>query len=305
MRNLIRMVRAIAMSAVYMLFASIATAQAQAPDLPSDIPEKFKPATDAFDFVRREVMIPMRDGVKLHTVILVPKSAMRAPIMLSRTPYGASKGASRSESSHLASVLPRGDDVIGLSGYICVYQDVRGKFGSEGSYVMNRPMRGPLNGSVTDHSTDTWDTIDWLTKNVKESNGRVGMIGTSYGGFLVLMALVNPHPALKVAVAIAPMVDVWRGDDWFHNGAFRQIYALDYAYQQTVSKNSEDSLWRSKFDDYETFLEAGSPDALARRTGSDQLPFWQRLVQHPAYDAFWQQQAVDRMLASLPVSVPT
>jgi len=297
--------RGITTSAIHVLLTSIALAQAPAPDLPSDIPEKFTPATEAFDFVKREAMIPMRDGVKLHTVILVPKSALRAPIMLSRTPYGASKAASHSESSHLTVVLPKGDDVISLSGYIRVFQDVRGKFGSEGSYVMNRPMRGPLNGSATDHTTDTWDTIDWLTKNVKENNGRVGMIGTSYDGFLVLMALVNPHPALKVAVAIAPMVDVWRGDDWFHNGAFRQIYALDYAYQQTVSKNSEDSLWRSKFDDYETFLEAGSLEALAQRTGSDQLPFWQRLLQHPAYDAYWQQQAVDRLLAALPLTVPT
>ncbi len=299
------MIRGCAVGVICTVLGSIAPAQAPPPDLPSDIPEKFTPGIDAFDFLKREAMIPMRDGIKLHTVILVPKSVQRAPIMLERTPYGASKAASRSESAHLASVLPRGDDVISLSGYIIVFQDVRGKFGSEGSYVMNRPLRGPLNGSATDHSTDAWDTIDWLTKNVKESNGRVGMIGTSYGGFLVLMALMDPHPALKVAVAIAPMVDVWRGDDWFHNGAFRQIYALDYAYQQTATKRSEDLLWRSKYDDYDTFLEAGSSAALARRSGADQLPFWQRLVQHPAYDAFWQQQAVDRLLASLPLSVPT
>ena len=119
-----------------------------------------------------------------------------------------------------------------------MYQDVRGKYGSEGNYVMNRPLRGPLNRSATDHSTDTYDTIDWLVKNVPESNGRVGIIGTSYGGFLALMALVDPHPALKVAVPIAPMVDVWRGDDWFHNGAFRQIYALDYTYEQTATRKS-------------------------------------------------------------------
>jgi uncharacterized protein len=298
-------IRGAALSAICTVLTSIAVAQAQQPDLPSDIPEKFTPASGDFDFSKRDAMIPMRDGVKLHTVIMVPKGIPQAPMMLERTPYGASKAASRSESSHLSAVLPRGDDVISLSGYILVFQDVRGKFGSEGSYVMNRPLRGALNGSATDHATDTWDTIDWLTKNVKESNGRVGMIGTSYGGFLVLMALVNPHPALKVAVAIAPMVDVWRGDDWFHNGAFRQIYALDYAYEQTASKKSDDLLWRGKYDDYDTFLEAGSPEALALRTGSDQLPFWQRLRQHPAYDAYWQQQAVDRLLASLPLSVPT
>jgi putative CocE/NonD family hydrolase len=299
------MIRTGTTSVIGMVMASIALAQVPPPDLPSDIPEKFTPSVAAFDYIKRDAMIPMRDGIKLHAVILLPRNAERAPMLLERTPYGAAKAASRGESSHLTSVLPRGDDVISLSGYILVFQDVRGKFGSEGSYVMNRPMRGPLNGSATDHTTDTWDTIDWLTKNVKEGNGRVGMIGTSYGGFLVLMGLVNPHPALKVAVAIAPMVDVWRGDDWFHNGAFRQIYALDYAYEQTASKKSEDLLWRSKFDDYDTFLEAGSPAALAHDTGSDQLPFWQRLMQHPAYDAYWQQQAVDRLLASLPLTVPT
>jgi uncharacterized protein len=299
------MVRGTAMSIIGMILLSTALAQSQPPDLPSDIPEKFTPATGDFDFSKREAMISMRDGIKLHTVIMVPKGIQQAPLMLSRTPYGASKAASRSESSHLTAVLPRGDDVISLSGYIRVFQDVRGKFGSEGSYVMNRPLRGPLNGSATDHTTDTWDTIDWLIKNVPESNGRVGMIGTSYDGFLVLMGLVNPHPALKVAVAIAPMVDVWRGDDWFHNGAFREIYALDYAYEQTASRKSDDMLWRGKYDDYDTFLEAGSPEALAQRTGSDQLPFWQRLRQHPAYDDFWQQQAVDRLLASLPLGVPT
>ena len=300
-----QLIRRIAMIAIGILVSSFALSQTQPPDLPSDIPEKLAPAVDAFDFVKRDVMIPMRDGVKLHTVILLPTGAHTAPILLTRTPYGAAKAVTQNDSAHLTSVLPNGDDIVSVSGYIRVFQDVSGKFGSEGSYVMNRPLRGPLNGSATDHTTDTWDTIDWLTKNVPESNGRIGMIGTSYGGFLVLMALVNPHPALKVAVAIAPMVDVWRGDDWFHNGAFRQIYALDYAYEQTATRKSEDLLWRSKYDDYDTFLEAGSVSALARRTGVDQLPFWQRLVQHPAYDAFWQQQAVDRILASRPIAVPT
>jgi len=287
------------------LACGVGLAQQVAPDLPSDIPAKLQPAEQEFDFTKRDVMIPMRDGVKLHTVILLPKGLTRAPLLLTRTPYGASKAVTQSDSTHLDSVLPWGDDIVAFSGYIRVYQDIRGKYGSEGSYVMNRPLRGPLNNSTTDHSTDTYDTIDWLVKNVPESNGRVGIIGTSYGGFLALMALVDPHPALKVAVPIAPMVDVWRGDDWFHNGAFRQIYALDYTYEQTATRKSDEVLWRGKFDDYDTFLEAGSASEIGRRAGEDQLPFWQRLTQHPAYDSYWQQQAVDRILAARPLAVPT
>jgi len=285
--------------------ASLLSSAPYAQDLPSDIPAKLQPAEASFDFAKRDVMIPMRDGVKLHTVILLPKGLAHAPLLLTRTPYGASKAVNGTDSSHLESVLPWGDDIVAVSGYIRVYQDVRGKYGSEGSYVMNRPLRGPLNNSATDHSTDTYDTIDWLIKNVPESNGRVGIIGTSYGGFLALMALVDPHPALKVAVPIAPMVDVWRGDDWFHNGAFRQIYALDYTYEQTATRRSDEILWRSKFDDYDTFLEAGSASEIGRRSGEEQLPFWRRLTQHPAYDSYWQQQAVDRILAGRPLLVPT
>jgi putative CocE/NonD family hydrolase len=250
-------------------------------------------------------MIPMRDGIKLHTVILVPKGVTRAPILLTRTPYGATMSTTRAESAHLKAVLPYGDDVVSVSGYIRVYQDVRGKYGSEGNYVMNRPLRGPLNASATDHSTDTWDTIEWLTHHVPETNARVGIIGTSYGGFLVLMALVDPHPALKVAVPIAPMVDTWRGDDWFHNGAFRQVYAADYAYEQTGTQKSEEKLWRGKYDEYDTFLEAGSAAEFARRTKTDQLPFWRRLTEHPAYDDYWQQQALDQILAKRLITVPT
>jgi uncharacterized protein len=291
--------------AIGILVSSLVLAQQPSSDLPSDIPGKLKPAEQEFDFAKRDVMIPMRDGVKLHTVILLPKGLTHAPLLLTRTPYGASKAVAQNDSTHLDSVVPWGDDIVALSGYIRVYQDVRGKYGSEGSYVMSRPLRGPLNNSATDHSTDTYDTIDWLVKNVPESNGRVGIIGTSYGGFLALMAIVDPHPALKVSVPIAPMVDVWRGDDWFHNGAFRQIYALDYTYEQTATRKSDELLWRSQFDDYDTFLEAGSAGEIGRRSGEDQLPFWQRLTQHPAYDTYWQQQAVDHILAGRPLAVPT
>src|SRR5271155_2654479 len=174
----------VAGGAILVLALSIgerALAQKPASDLPNDIPEKFAPTLDAFDFKRRDEMIPMRDGVKLHTVILVPNGARLVPMLLNRTPYGASKAFSQSDSTHMAGVVPSGNDVMAAAGYILVAQDVRGKFKSEGSYVMNRPLIGPLNTSTTDHSTDTWDTIDWLVKNVPESNGNVGIIGTSYG----------------------------------------------------------------------------------------------------------------------------
>src|SRR5262245_11455254 len=179
------------------------------PDLPTETPEKAEPGTEGFDHVRRDVMIPMRDGVKLHTVILVPKGAAGAPILLTRTPYKATLLTARAQSAHLGPILDGYDnatDVIVEGGYIRVVQDVRGKYGSEGDYVVNRPLRGPLNPTPVDHATDTYDTIDWLVKNVPESNGKVGILGIAYDGLLPLMALVDPHPALKVAVMLALIV---------------------------------------------------------------------------------------------------
>jgi len=276
------------------------------PALPSEIPADFQPVTTQWDYERREVEIPMRDGVKLHTVILVPKGAEHAPVLLTRTPYDADSLTSHAESSHLGPVLQGYDnatDVIVEGGYIRVVQDVRGKYGSEGDYVMNRPLHGPQNPTPVDHATDTYDTIDWLVKNVPESNGRVGILGISYDGFLPLMALVHPHPALKVAVPMNPMVDGWRGDDWFHNGAFRQLM-MSYVYQQESSRKSETKWWRDHFDDYDTFLEAGSAGALGRSRGMEQLGFWRKILAHPTYDAFWQDQAVDKVLANEPLEVP-
>ena len=188
-----------------------APAPAQYPALPSEIPQTFVPTDDGFDHVRREAMIPMRDGVKLHTVILVPKGAKGAPILLTRTPYDADKLTTNFDSSHLGLNLDGYDNPVEAileGGYIRVVQDVRGKHGSEGDYVMNRFVHGPQNPTPVDHATDTWDTIDWLVKNVPESNGRVGILGISYDGFLPLMALVNPHPALKVSVPMNPMVEI-------------------------------------------------------------------------------------------------
>ncbi len=270
-----------------------------------DIPAKLVEASATADFERREIMIPMRDGVKLFTVVLVPRAAKHAPIILTRTPYNASKRAERNKSDRLLSTVPIGDGEFEASSqYIRVFQDVRGKYGSEGDYVMTRPLKGPLNASQVDHSTDAYDTIDWLVKNVKESNGKVGMIGSSYEGFTVLMALVHPHPALLAAVPMSPMVDGWKGDDWFHHGAFRQVN-LDYFYGQTTARGEGKRVSRGGFDDYENFRRAGSAGDYALAHGFDQLPYWKKVSEHPAYDAYWQGQALDQILAKEPLAVPT
>jgi putative CocE/NonD family hydrolase len=169
---------------------------------------------------------------------------------------------------------------------------------------MNRPLSGPQNPTPVDHSTDTWDTIEWLTKNLPESNGKVGIIGISYDGFLPLMALVNPHPALKAAVPMNPMVDGWMGDDWFHHGAFRQVN-MSYVMEQVVTRKNEAKWFTSTYDDYDMYLRAGSAGELARQRGLAQSGFWRKLVAHPAYDAFWKDQAMDKILAQQPVTVPT
>ena len=253
------MVRILTTIAGVVLLAGLTGAQ-QRPTFPSETPATFRPVTDSFDYERRVVPIPMRDGVKLHTVILVPRGVKGAPILLTRTPYNADALTTHTNSAHLASSLYGYDnatDVIVEGGYIRVVQDVRGKYGSEGDYVMNRPLSGPQNPTAIDHATDTYDTIDWLVKNVAQTNGKVGILGISYDGFLPLMALVNPHPALKVSVPMNPMVDGWMGDDWFHNGAFRQ-QMMPYIYGQEATRASDVAWWTTHFDDYDAYLQAGS-----------------------------------------------
>jgi putative CocE/NonD family hydrolase len=295
-----------------LFFVQSAAAQtAPPPAVPSTLqnetPARLEPAATGFDYARRDVMIPMRDGVKLHTVILVPKGAKGAPILLTRTPYSATDLTSHIQSSHLGPSLYGYDnavDVILEGGYIRVVQDVRGKYDSEGDYVMNRPLHGPLNPTSVDHATDTYDTIDWLVKNVPETNGKVGILGISYDGFTPLMALVNPHPALKVSVPMNPMVDGWMGDDWFHYGAFRQ-QNLPYIYEQEATHDNKAKWWFSHFDDYDEFMQAGSAGELGRQHGLEQVGFWRKILEHPSYDSFWQQQAMDKILAAQPLKVPT
>ena len=283
-----------------------AAAQAQSlkTNLPSDTPQSFIVNTNAFDFVKREEMIPMRDSVKLRTIILVPSGAHNAPMLLTRTPYNASERAIRANSPHLATIVPQMEDTAVAAGYIIVFEDVRGKYGSEGDYVMTRPLKGPLNPTDVDHATDTYDTIEWLVHHVPESNGRVGTIGGSYEGFTTVMSTVHPHPALKAAVPFAPMVDGWVGDDWFHNGAFRQEGTLDYIYDQEATRKGEEKWWSGFRDTYDEYLRMGSASAMARSRSLDQLGFWRDVAAHPAYDSFWQDQAVDKLLAKEPLKVP-
>lgn len=269
----------------------------------SEIPSDFSPVTEQFDHERREVMIPMRDGVKLHTIIVIPKGVTAAPIILTRTPYGAEKSTKQGSSPHAAMVLPPADESLIAAGYIRAYQDVRGRYGSEGDYVMTLPVRGELNRWKVDHTTDTYDTIEWLVKNVRGTNGRVGLTGVSYPGWLTLMGILDPHPALRAAVPMYPMVDGWIGDDFYHNGALRQTM-FEWIYNLTAHKRSQYTPPFGYYDLYEAFLTAGSADAAARRYNADRLRTWRKIVDNPSYNAFWRGQAVQDLVAAKPLKVP-
>jgi uncharacterized protein len=270
-----------------------------------EVVTNFSPVTSAFDHERREVMIPMRDGVRLHTVIVVPRNLRApAPIILTRTPYGADRATSQGHSPRAAMVLPIADESLLEAGYIRVYQDIRGRYGSEGAWVMTLPPRGPLNPGRVDEGTDTWDTIDWLINNLSEDNGRVGLTGVSYPGWLTLMGLLEPHPALKAAVPMFPMVDGWIGDDFYHNGALRQTM-FEWIYNMSTSRDGDYQPPFGYRDMYEAYLDAGSADGVARRYNADRLPTWRKIVDNPAYSDFWSGQAVQDMLRRVPLSVPT
>ncbi|WP_174296878.1 CocE/NonD family hydrolase [Sphingomonas bacterium] len=283
---------------------ALIAASAGAQTLASDTPATFAGVTTGFDYDQRHVDIAMRDGVKLHAVILVPKGARDAPMLLERTPYNAERGQSHEASSHgRMLVSPAMADYVD-GGYILVSEDVRGKYGSKGIYVNERPLIGPQNPTRVDHATDAWDTIEWLVHHVPEANGRVGMVGTSYDGMMVAMALTHPHPALKAAVPMNPVINTWMGDDDFHGGASR-IIGYDYYYQQDAEHGSAGDLWRDGYDDYDTFLHAGSASDFVKSRGLGQLGFVRKLHDHPAYDAFWQAQALETILPRLAPTVPT
>src|SRR5881628_2514901 len=242
-----------------------------------------------------EVMIPMRDGVRLFTVIVASKNAGPSsplPILMDRTPYGAKDFATDMAESATSS---------GLDGYIHVEQDIRGRFGSEGAFDMNRPPHSGHAG--TDESTDTYDTIDWLVKNVPNNNGRVGVLGISYPGWLTAVAGIGAHPALKAISPQAPMGDAWMGDDFFHQGAFRLTYGLEYAWEMEASSDLSVTPSPGRYDTFEWYLSFPTLGALARAVGADRWPTWRRFAGHPAYDSGWQARSLPRYFTH--TTVPT
>ena len=238
------------------------------------------------NFDKTEVMIRARDGVRLHTEIYTPKNAIEPlPILFERTPYGIS-GADGAYSPMLSRY-----DAMMPDGYIFVFQDIRGRYGSEGKFVMLRPIHDPADPKGVDESTDTYDTIDWLIKNVPHNNGRVGLDGISYDGFLVTMGMIHPHPALKGVSEQACMGDTFLGDDFFHNGAFRLSYAFEYAPLLETS-NENYSFPFDRFDTYEWYLRLGALSNANAKYFHGSIPTWNDFIAHPNYDDFWKRHAV-------------
>jgi hypothetical protein len=253
------------------------------------------------DYVRTEVMIPMRDGVKLHAVILKPADiAAPLPILMERTPYGVD------ETSRAWFFAQRPE--LARDGYIYVGEDIRGRYKSQGKFVMMRPLGDHHDRKAVDESTDTYDTVAWLIKNVPGCNGRVGVVGTSYPGFLAMMAGIDPHPAVKAISPQAPMIDAWLGDDFFHNGAFRQAYGYDYVLSMESGKeDTRVDYGKDKaglpVDGFDYFLYRGSFAQDVRQSGARLLSTWKLFLDHPAYDFVWSSRGVEYALNS--VAVPT
>jgi uncharacterized protein len=282
----------VAAAALVGMGAAIAPHEAKRTPVPAN--EAQDSSSPAQSFTKTEVQIAMRDGAHLHTVIYSPKRAAGdLPILMSRTPYGVD-GMDAAFASPALKYLVR-------DGYIFVFQDIRGRFTSEGKFVMLRPMRDKKNAKAIDESTDAYDTIDWLIKHVPHNNGRVGMLGTSYPGWLTVMAMLDPHPALKAVSPRASPADMFIGDDFHHNGAFRLSYGFEYATMMETTKGFS----AFKFDQpdtYDWYLKLGSLAHVNDRLHG-KIPSWNDFATHPDYDAFWRRQAVAPNLDR--VKVPT
>jgi len=249
-------------------------------------------ADNRVPYKRTEAMIPMRDGVKLFTVIMTPeKQGEPSAILMDRTPYGV-KGSNSSRVNSRPELVKE--------GYTFVYQDIRGTNDSEGQFVMNRPLRDKREAKSIDESTDTYDTIDYLIKNVPNNNGRVGIYGVSYDGWLSAVALVDPHPALKVSSPQAPMTDTWMGDDFFHNGAWRQTYGHEYVKFMESGRNAPDITF--DIDAYDWYLNLKTATALTAKL-ENKLTTYNAFIAHPAYDDYWKARAANLYLKE--TSVPT
>ncbi len=250
------------------------------------------------NYVKRDVMIPMRDGVKLHTEIYWPKAASAPlPFLITRTPYGADDDA-RGYSRQLDVYR----DML-TEGYIFVMQDIRGRYGSEGQFVMQRPPRDRSVPGSIDEGTDTYDSIAWLLRNVPNNNGRAGLLGLSYGGWLTTMALLEPHPALKAASEQASPADMFLGDDFHHNGAFRLSYGFEYAAMMETGKTNY-TFHFDQYDTYDWYLKLGPLSNVNAKYLHGTLPTWNDFVAHPNYDEFWKKQAFPRYLKNLTLTVP-
>jgi uncharacterized protein len=254
-------------------------------------------ATPVPDYVRSEAMISMRDGVKLHTVVLRPagseNSGEKLPFLMQRTPYGVDEMS--------AKMIAASKPELTASGYIFVFQDIRGRYGSEGQFVMNRPVVQHKTKKDVDETTDTGDTIDWLLKHEKNNSGKVGVLGVSYPGFLAMMAGIDANPAVKAISPQAPMTDIWLGDDFFHNGAFRETYGFDYVQELEAQKTN--GTVDSKEDQYAFFLDHTNFEGAAKAAGMTELPTAKHFLAQPEYAKFWQDMAVEPHLKA--PEVPT
>ena len=235
-------------------------------------------------YSRREVLIPMRDGIKLNTVIFTTESAGDPlPILVSRTPYGVSGAPFPDQSTYTK--------ILADEGYIFVTQDIRGRYKSEGTFEMQRFARDPKNPQAIDESSDAYDTIDWLLKNVANNNGKVGMYGIFYDGWTSVMAAVDPHPALKAISEQASPADMWIGDDFHHQGAFRLSYGFEYAFMEEAAKT--DTLYQfGVYDTYDWYLKLGPLANVNKKYFLGKLPSWNDFAKHPNYDLFWQKQSL-------------
>ncbi|MEP7377023.1 MAG: CocE/NonD family hydrolase [Chitinophagaceae bacterium] len=247
--------------------------------------------TDGFDlYQKKTVMIPMRDGVKLFTVILSPVGNTKPlPVLITRTPYGADIPVSEDGTIKLA-----GSPAVGTmakEGYIFVYQDIRGKYQSEGYMEIHQPLIHSIQKNAVDESTDTWDAVDWLIKNVSNNNGKAGIYGISYPGWLALVGSVDPHPALKAASEQACMGDLFLGDDFHHNGAFRLSYGMEYSYGVEFDKTTDSDFPFTQFDLYDWYLKLGSLKNVNEKYLHNKIATWNNFVLHPNYDSFWKKNS--------------
>jgi putative CocE/NonD family hydrolase len=241
--------------------------------------------TEPVKYTQTTAMIPMRDGVKLFTTILSPTNTKGAvPILMIRTPYSAERPAN----FDISSWAYVGN--MAKEGYLFVIQDVRGKYKSEGTFEIHNPLTHQQDPKSVDESTDTYDSIDWLVKNLPNNNGKVGILGVSYPGWLALVGSVDPHPALKASSEQACMSDLFLGDDFHHNGAFRLSYGMEYTYGLESSKGGEDFPF-PQHDLYDWYLKLGSLKNVNEKYFHNKIPTWNNFVKHPNYDAFWQKNS--------------